>query len=147
MNCPACKGETRVIDSREAPAAVRRRRECLTCARRFTTYERFEEQPLMVRKKNGDREIFNPTKLLNGLLRACEKRPITSEALQELVALLEQELRSELQSEVESSEIGERALRRLRGLDRVAYVRFASVYRHFETPQEFEAELQRLSAL
>lgn len=147
MRCPYCQNEeTKVVDSRttESSDAIRRRRECLSCKHRFTTYERLEEIPLVVIKRNGERELFEPSKLLNGLLRACEKRQVPLETLQTVVADIESELRNQFKYEVTSKKIGEMALRRLRDIDKVAYVRFASVYRYFEDVNEFNRELKKL---
>lgn len=147
MRCPFCQNpETKVVDSRtsEASDAIRRRRECVACKRRFTTYERLEEIPLVVIKRNGERELFEPSKLLNGLLRACEKRRVPLETLQQVVADIEGELRNQFKYEVASNKIGEMALKRLREIDKVAYVRFASVYRHFKNINEFNEELKKL---
>ncbi|MFA5809091.1 MAG: transcriptional regulator NrdR [Thermoleophilia bacterium] len=147
MKCPFCDStETKVVDSRDTDSrdAVRRRRECLECQRRFTTYERVEEVPLTVIKRAGEREVFSRPKLLQGLLRACEKRPIVTDTLEELVDEIEAELRNEFKTEVPSAEIGERTLAKLKDLDKVAYVRFASVYRKFEDVDEFQRELARL---
>lgn len=134
------------MDSRDTESrdAIRRRRECLECQRRFTTYERVEEVPLTVIKRGGEPEVFSHSKLLRGLLRACEKRPIESETLERLVDEIEAELRNEFKTQVPSSEIGERALAKLKELDKVAYVRFASVYRQFEDVDEFQRELSKL---
>jgi len=147
MKCPFCEHpETKVVDSRasEANDAIRRRRECLACGQRFTTYERMEEIPLLVIKSNGAREIFDRSKLLNGLLRACVKRQVPMEKLEAMVADIESELRNQFKYEVPSKKIGEMALERLRDLDKVAYVRFASVYRQFEDIDEFNRELKEL---
>lgn len=147
MKCPFCDStETKVVDSRdtESQDAVRRRRECLNCQRRFTTYERVEETPLTVIKRGGEREVFSRSKLLEGLLRACEKRPIGTEALEELVGEIEAGIRNEFKVEVPSAEIGDRTLARLKVLDKVAYVRFASVYKQFEDVEEFQRELSKL---
>ncbi|MDI6690030.1 MAG: transcriptional regulator NrdR [Actinomycetota bacterium] len=147
MKCPFCGYlETKVIDSRatEAGDAIRRRRECLECQRRFTTYERQEEIPLMVIKKNGQREPFDRAKLLKGLQRATVKREITLSQLENIVTDIESELRNQFKYEVPSKEIGEMALKRLREIDKVAYVRFASVYREFKDIDEFTAELAKL---
>lgn len=135
-----------MVDSRdtESQDAIRRRRECLDCQRRFTTYERVEEVPLTVIKRGGEREVFSHSKLLRGLLRACEKRPIDTQTLQKLVDGIEAELRNEFKTEVPAPEIGERALARLKELDKVAYVRFASVYRKFDDVEEFQRELTGL---
>lgn len=147
MKCPFCEHlETKVVDSRttEANDAIRRRRECLACSQRFTTYERMEEIPLVVIKSNGGREIFDRTKLLSGLLRACVKRQVPVEKLEAVVSDIESELRNQFKNEVPSKKIGEMALERLKDLDQVAYVRFASVYRQFEDIDEFNRELREL---
>lgn len=147
MNCAFCGySGTKVVDSRDTESrdAVRRRRECLECGRRFTTYERVEEAPLTVIKNSGEREIFSRSKLLRGLLRACEKRPIGTGTLEQLVSDTEGALRNEFKTEVPSHEIGEHILSRLKHFDKVAYVRFASVYRHFEDVEEFKKELSEL---
>jgi transcriptional repressor NrdR len=133
--------ESRVPDTKDA---IRRRRECQTCGRRFTTYERVEEMPLIVIKSNGDREPFDREKLLSGLQRACHKRPVPTAHLESAVRDIEVSLRNRLKQEVSSNAIGELALRRLKDVDTVAYVRFASVYRQFEDTDEFADELRRL---
>jgi len=147
MKCPFCAyEETKVVDSRatEAGDAIRRRRECLKCSKRFTTYERLEEMPLTVIKKNGEREIFDRSKLLNGLLRAVVKREIPRQELEDLVTDIETELRNQFKYEVASKKIGEMILKRLRKIDKVAYVRFASVYREFRDETDFASELSKL---
>lgn len=147
MKCPFCDAtEIKVVDSRDTESrdAIRRRRECLNCQRRFTTYERVEETPMTVIKRAGEREVFSRPKLLNGLLRACEKRPIETSTLERLIDEIEAELRNEFKTDVPSAEIGERALAKLRELDKVAYVRFASVYRKFEDVEEFQRVLAKL---
>lgn len=147
MNCPFCGGlESKVIDSRasEEGNAIRRRRECLVCQKRFTTYERVEEVPLMVVKKDGRREPFDRRKLLNGLLKACEKRPVSYATLEKLVGTVERELRNRMDQEVASSVIGELVMEGLRDIDEVAYVRFASVYRQFKDLGDLMRELQDL---
>lgn len=128
----------------DAKDAVRRRRECMACNRRFTTYERVEDAPLVVIKRSGDRESFDRLKLMDGLLRACHKRRVSTGLLEVAVRDIETDLRNRLRGEVRSSAIGELALRRLKEIDQVAYVRFASVYRQFEDVEEFEEELRRL---
>ena len=133
--------ESRVPDTKDA---IRRRRECQTCGRRFTTYERVEEMPLIVIKSNGDRESFDREKLLSGLQRACHKRSVPTAHLETAVRDIEVSLRNRLKQEVSSNAIGELALRRLKDVDTVAYVRFASVYRQFEDTDEFADELHRL---
>jgi len=136
----------KVVDSRESGSgsAIRRRRECLACERRFTSYERIEEIPYLVIKKDGRREAFDRSKLTAGLQRACEKRPISAKALTGLVDEIEQMVQDSSDREVEASVVGEKVMERLKVLDKVAYVRFASVYRQFEDPQEFMAELRDL---
>jgi transcriptional repressor NrdR len=147
MRCPFCgTDESKVVDSRDSESgdSIRRRRECLHCGRRYTTYERVEETPLLVIKRNGREEVFTRAKLLNGLLRACEKRGIPLGRIELIADEIEGELRRESVQRVSSVEIGERALRHLRELDKVAYIRFASVYRQFEDIDEFQEELARL---
>lgn len=138
-----------MLDSRltDEKRSIRRRRECDDCKKRFTTYERFEETVLMVIKKDGRREKFDRQKLVHGLLRACEKRPLTGEDIENLTSSLEAGLRQRNRSEVPVHEIGERILERLRDLDPVAYVRYASVYKDFNDVSRFIEELQNLSAL
>jgi len=147
MKCPYClKGKTKVIDKRDSPedASIRRRRECLKCGKRFTTYERMEMVNLTVIKKDGRRESFDRDKLLNGVLKACEKRPIPRERVEKLVGEIEAELRNFKGREIRSSKIGEMVMERLRDLDKIAYIRFASVYREFTDLRSFEKEFKRL---
>ena len=147
MTCPFCAHrEDKVIDSRESKEAdvVRRRRECLKCARRFTTYERIDEIPYMVVKKGGRREKFERQKVLTGLLKACEKRPVSMGRLAEIVDEVESRLADTADREMATTEIGEMLMDRLQGLDKVAYVRFASVYRDFQDVEAFLGELQDL---
>jgi transcriptional repressor NrdR len=146
VNCPFCEhGETKVVDSRVAgKGTIRRRRECLLCAQRFTTFERIEETPLFVVKRDGVRQPFERAKLMAGLVRACTKRPVSLEQIERAVTTIEAGLRNGVRDEVSSGAIGEEALAVLRDLDRVAYVRFASVYRDFQDVEEFERELQLL---
>ncbi len=147
MHCPFCNSEeSKVVDSRDSEAsdAIRRRRECLACERRYTTYERLEEVPLVVVKRNGSEEVFARQKLLNGLLRASEKRDMPIERLERAVDDIESELRRVPGQRVTTQMVGERALRHLRDIDKVAYVRFASVYRQFDGVDEFQQELARL---
>lgn len=147
MKCPFC-GELkdRVVDSRESRdgLAVRRRRECLSCSRRFTSYEEIEDIPYMVVKNDGSREDFDRKKLLAGLHRACQKRPIPVTELQGIVDEVEQKLHEQEDREISTREIGTVIMRRLKKLDQVAYVRFASVYRKFEDVDAFMEELQKL---
>jgi len=146
MNCPFCEhGETKVVDSRVAGAdTIRRRRECLVCQQRFTTFERVEETPLHVVKRDGSRQPFDRSKLLAGLTRACVKRPVSLEQIEAAAVTIEARLRNGVRDEVPAASIGEAALAVLRDLDRVAYVRFASVYRDFQDVDEFERELKKL---
>lgn len=147
MRCPFCLHlDSKVLDSRqtEEGASIRRRRECMACHKRFTTYERLDEMPFLVVKKDGRREPFSRAKILNGMLRACEKRPISVERIEEVVNEIEREIRSGLEREVSSEYIGELVMDKLRELDDVAYVRFASVYRQFKDIDRFIEELQEL---
>lgn len=148
MKCPFCHfQETRVVDTRESDnlEATRRRRECLKCGKRFTTYERAEMAGIVIVKKDGRREPFNRAKLLAGLQKACEKRPISTEAIEKVVNEVESELRRRDSREVKSSVLGQIVMRRLRSLDKVAYLRFASVYLAFEDLSSFEKELKKLT--
>lgn len=147
VKCPFCGFlDTRVVDSRttETGDAIRRRRECDECSQRFTTYERREDIPLTVIKKSGVRELFNRDKLLAGILRATVKRRIAREELERVVAEIESALRNQFRYEVTSKELGEVVLKHLKKLDKVAYVRFASVYREFQDLKEFTEELEKL---
>src|SRR5579872_5126080 len=147
MTCPFCGfKQDRVIDSRESKEGevIRRRRQCLGCERRFTTYERIDEIPYMVVKKDGRRERFDRQKILSGLLRACEKRPISSTQLEKVAAATESYLMDAPERERTTSEIGELIMQHLKGLDTVAYIRFASVYRDFKDVREFKEELEDL---
>ena len=147
MKCPYCTyHESKVLDSRatESKTTIRRRRECLDCNERFTTYERIDELPVMVIKKDGSRERFDRNKILNGLLRSSEKRPIAREELEGIVRLVEQKIRKKMSDEVASTMIGELVMENLRQLDEVAYVRFASVYRQFKDVKNFKKELDKL---
>jgi transcriptional repressor NrdR len=147
VKCPFC-GSTKdkVVDSRESGLgdAIRRRRECQDCSRRFTSYERIEEIPYLVIKRDGRREAFDRAKLMAGLHRACEKRPVSAKDLATLADDVEQMVQDSVDREVETKVIGEMVVDRLKELDKVAYVRFASVYRRFEDVQEFVAELKDL---
>lgn len=148
MKCPSCgKLDNKVVNSRLTPeeTSIRRRRECLDCGARFTTYEHIEKTPVLVVKRDGRRQPFDRQKLISGLLRACEKRPVGLKAIDQLVGEVEKELYTAMETEVSSLRIGEMVLGRLRGLDEVAYVRFASVYRQFRDVSEFSEEVQSLS--
>ena len=147
MKCPFCNHiEDKVVDSRESREgdAIRRRRECLGCERRFTTYERIDEVPYMVIKKDGRREKFDRQKVLSGLLKACEKRPVSMGKLAELVDQVEAKVTDSADREISTFEIGEMLMEALRDLDKIAYVRFASVYRDFQDEQAFFNELKNL---
>ena len=147
MKCPYCSHpEDKVIDSRptDEGATIRRRRECLGCQKRYTTYEKVEYMPLMVIKKDKSRQPYNRDKLLNGILRACEKRPVSISEIDNLIDNVEAQIYNTLEREVTSTEIGEKVMEELRKLDEVAYVRFASVYRQFKDIDTFMDELQKI---
>lgn len=147
MRCPYCHSiDTKVVDSRptEDYSVIRRRRECNACGQRITTYEKIEEVPLVVVKKDGNREQFNKSKILNGIIRACEKRPITLAQMEALADEVEAKVQSSLEKEVSTIFIGEQVMDGLKKLDEVAYVRFASVYREFKDIDGFYEELRRL---
>jgi transcriptional repressor NrdR len=147
MKCPFCGyQESKVIDSRPAEegATIRRRRECLSCQKRFTTYEIIEQMPLVVVKRDGSRQTFDKVKVLNGMLRACEKRPVSVDELEKIAGDIEQEAQNSLEREISSEQIGEMVMKRLKEVDEVAYVRFASVYRSFKDINTFMEELSKL---
>lgn len=147
MRCPSCGyAESKVVDSRpsEDNASIRRRRECLDCGYRFTTYERLENTPLVVIKSDGSSEAYNREKLFRGLLIACAKRPVSSNEMEALIDDIEAELRNGMRNTVNSKELGDMVLSRLRALDDVAYVRFASVYKDFQNIEEFASALENL---
>ncbi len=147
MKCPYCEhSESKVIDSRESKNGlrIRRRRECLACKKRFTTYEKVEEIPYMIIKKDGQRQPFDSQKLLRGLLKACEKRPVPLVKLEEIVEEVESMLQERPEKEMKASVIGQFMMKKLKVLDKVAYVRFASVYREFKDVVEFKQELESL---
>jgi transcriptional repressor NrdR len=147
MKCPFCGySDSKVIDSRPAEegATIRRRRECLACQKRFTTYEIIERLPLVVIKRDGSRQSFDKVKLINGMVRACEKRPVSLSQLETIADEIEQELQSGLEREVRTVDIGEMVMSRLKNVDEVAYVRFASVYRSFKDINTFMEELSKL---
>lgn len=147
MKCPACQfNGSRVVDSRPADTlrSIRRRRECEACSFRFTTFEKIEDTPLIVVKKDGSRDEFAGEKLLRGLIRACEKRPVTLDELKDIVYVIEKELRSSGVVEINSNDVGEMVMERLAEVDEVAYVRFASVYRDYQDISVFIEELKRL---
>ena len=147
MRCPYCSySESKVIDSRPAEegTTIRRRRECLSCGKRFTTYEIMERLPLLVIKRDGSRQSFDRVKVINGMVKACEKRPVPVDQIERVADEIEQELQSSLEREVSSAQIGEMIMDRLKDLDQVAYVRFASVYRQFKDINTFLDELNKL---
>ncbi len=147
MRCPYCEHlDSRVVDSRELPGTIRRRRECLGCGTRFTTFERVEFPTLMVVKKDGRREAFDRNKLLTGIRKACEKRPLPMHAIERVVQQVEADLHRRASHEVSSQLVGELAMDALRELDEIAYIRFASVYREFQDAQTLREELERLDA-
>ena len=147
MKCPFCGfSESKVIDSRPADegASIRRRRECLSCTKRFTTYETVESLPMVVVKKDGSRQSFDRRKVLGGMIRACEKRPVSLAQLEKIAEEIEQDLQNSMEREISTDIIGERVMDRLRNVDQVAYVRFASVYRQFKDIDTFMTELNKL---
>ncbi len=149
MKCPYCAHlESKVVDSRPAEegSSIRRRRECLECHKRFTTYEIVESLPLMVVKRDGSRQAFDKNKLLGSMLKACEKRSVSMDTLERIADEIEQSLQNELEREVRSTEIGELVMEKLKEVDEVAYVRFASVYRKFKDINSFVSELNKLLA-
>jgi len=147
MNCPFCNTpDTKVIDSRptEEDQAIRRRRECEKCGKRFTTYEKVEEVLFMVVKRDGSREQFDRSKILNGVIRACQKRPVSLEQMESIVIDIERVLSNQMEKEVSTEFIGNEVMNRLKDLDQVAYVRFASVYREFTDVETFVSEIEKL---
>ena len=149
MKCPYCGySESKVIDSRPADenSSIRRRRECLSCGKRFTTYETVESLPMVVVKKDGSRQSFDRRKVLGGMIRACEKRPVSFDELERISEEIEQNLQNSLEREVSTEAIGEQVMDKLRSVDEVAYVRFASVYRQFKDIDTFMHELNKLLA-
>ena len=149
MRCPFCGySESKVIDSRPADegSSIRRRRECLSCEKRFTTYETVESLPMVVIKKDGSRQSFDRNKILRGMIRACEKRPVSLGALETIADEIEQDLQNSMEREIRTEVIGEQVMTRLKKVDEVAYVRFASVYRQFKDIDTFMTELNKLLA-
>ena len=149
MKCPYCANpESKVVDSRPADEgnSIRRRRECLECHRRFTTYETMESMPLVVIKKDGSRQTFDKSKLMGSILKACEKRSVSLSTVEKIADEIEQTLQGEMDREIPTSQIGEMVMDRLKGVDEVAYVRFASVYRQFKDINTFMDELSKLLA-
>lgn len=147
MRCPKCNfDETKVLDSRQTDDGfkIRRRRECISCGQRFTTYEKIEEMQLLVIKRNGNRQGYNRDKIINGLIRACEKRPISLSQIENIAENVEKQLYNNFQTEVSTEQIGEIVMNELKNLDDVAYVRFASVYKQFKDINTFMEELKRI---
>ncbi len=147
MKCPYCEFlDSKVIDSRptDEGQAIRRRRECIDCGKRFTTYEKIEEIPIMVVKKDGNRQSYNRNKLLNGIIKSCEKRPVSINTIEKIVDDIEKKLSNSLEKEVTSIEIGEMVMNKLKDIDEVSYVRFASVYRQFKDLNTFMEELKKI---
>ncbi|CDZ74744.1 Transcriptional repressor NrdR [Peptoniphilus sp. ING2-D1G] len=147
MKCPYCGyTESKVIDSRptDEGATIRRRRECIDCKGRFTTYERIEETPIVVVKRDGTRQIFDKSKIVNGIIRSCEKRPVTLDEIEKTADNVEKQIQNSLKKEITSEEIGDIVMKELKELDEVAYVRFASVYRQFKDVQSFFDEIEEI---
>lgn len=147
MKCPYCEYfESKVIDSRptDEGQTIRRRRECIKCGKRFTTYEKIEEVPIIIVKKGGNRQVYDRNKLLNGILKACEKRPVSIGTIERIVDDIERNLSNTLEKEITSVEIGEMVMNKLKNVDEVAYVRFASVYRQFKDVNSFMEELKKI---
>ncbi|HCO19117.1 MAG TPA: transcriptional regulator NrdR [Tissierellales bacterium] len=147
MKCPYCEfPESKVVDSRptDEGKAIRRRRECMGCGKRFTTYEKIEELPIIVVKKDGNRQTYDRNKLMNGIIKACEKRPVSMSTIERIVDDIEKNLFNSLENEVTSVEIGEMVMNKLKDVDEVAYVRFASVYRQFKDVNSFMEELKKI---
>ncbi|MBQ4506550.1 MAG: transcriptional repressor NrdR [Firmicutes bacterium] len=147
MKCPYCEAlDTKVVDSRPAEdgKAIRRRRECIACGKRFTTYEKVEEMLFMVVKRDGSRESFDRNKILTGLMRACAQRPVTMDQMEEVASDIERRLNNTMEKEISTQQIGEMVMEELKELDEVAYVRFASVYRQFKDVGTFIAEIEKL---
>ena len=147
MKCPYCDYmESKVVDSRptDEGQAIIRRRECINCGKRFTTYEKIEEIPIIVVKKDGNRQIYDRNKLLNGIIKSCEKRPVSMNDIEEIVDSIEKKLSNSLEKEITSREIGEMVMDRLKDIDEVSYVRFASVYRQFKDVNSFMDELKKI---
>ena len=147
MKCPYCDYfESKVIDSRptDEGQAIRRRRECINCNKRFTTYEKIEEIPIIIVKKDGNRQAYDRNKLLNGILKSCEKRPVSISTIEQIVDDIEKNLSNSLEKEITSVVIGEMVMNKLKNVDEVAYVRFASVYRQFKDVNSFMEELKKI---
>ncbi len=149
MKCPYCEyPESKVVDSRptDEGQAIRRRRECISCAKRFTTYEKIEEIPTIIVKRDGNREVYDRNKLMNGIIKSCEKRPVSMTTIEDMVDDIEKTIFNSMKNEITSIEIGELVMEKLKDVDEVAYVRFASVYRQFKDVNSFMQELKKLLA-
>ncbi|MDY0234578.1 MAG: transcriptional regulator NrdR [Gudongella sp.] len=149
MKCPYCEyPESKVVDSRptDEGQAIRRRRECMSCAKRFTTYEKIEEIPTIIVKKDGNRQSYDRNKLINGIIKSCEKRPVSMATVEDMVDNIEKTIFNSMKNEITSIEIGELVMEHLKDVDEVAYVRFASVYRQFKDVNSFMEELKKLLA-
>ena len=147
MKCPYCEyQESKVVDSRptDEGQAIRRRRECISCGKRFTTYEKIEELPIVVVKKDGNRQVYDRNKLMNGIIKACEKRPVSMSSIEQIVDDIEKTIFNSLENEISSTQIGELVMNKLKDIDEVAYVRFASVYRQFKDVNSFMDELKKI---
>jgi transcriptional repressor NrdR len=142
MKCPFCKKDTKVLESRESENSLRRRRECEKCGKRFTTYERIETTNILVVKRNGERELFNRDKVRSGITRSVQKRPITSQQIEKMLDEIEEECKKSRKGEVASTRIGELVMQKLKRLDKVAYIRFASVYLDFKDPEDFDIAMK-----
>ena len=146
MKCPFCNySESKVIDSRESDDLTRRRRECLSCEKRFTTYERVETVQMYIIKKDGSRELFDKAKLRKGLVKSCEKRPVSIDEIENVINSIESKMRLLDSTEISSKQVGEEVMNQLKALDKVAYIRFASVYREFADIEDFRKEIQILN--
>ncbi len=144
MRCPFCKKDTKVLESRESENSLRRRRECEKCAKRFTTYERVETTNLLVIKRGGEREQFSRDKIRSGVLRSCQKREVSHDQIERMIDEIEEDLKKSRSGEVTSTRIGEIVMRKLKRIDKVAYIRFASVYLDFKDPEDFEAAMKEV---
>jgi len=145
MECPYCSSQnSKVTDKRKSPEGIRRRRECLKCKKRFTTYEKISKEELYVIKKDNKKELFDIKKIQQGIEKACEKRPISIEKINQVVNEIEEEIRRRGKKQIESSKIGEKIMKKLKKIDNVAYVRFASVYKNFQHVKDFKEEIQNL---
>jgi len=147
VKCPYCEyQESKVVDSRptDEGQAIRRRRECISCGKRFTTYEKIEELPIVVVKKDGNRQVYDRNKLMNGIIKACEKRPVSMSSIEQIVDDIEKTIFNSLENEISSTQIGELVMNKLKDIDEVAYVRFASVYRQFKDVNSFMDELKKI---